>query len=230
MQVGVAEFLEQVSKLRTDDEKINALKFNDSFVLRCILQGAFDPNVEWLIPPGVPPYKPTDQLDQEHMLINKAQKLQYFVKGFYDNLNSTKREMMFIEMLESVSPKDALLLVAIKDKTLPYKGITVQHVLAAFPDMMPNYVPPVEVKEEKVATKNFPAKDKVVCPHCSAEGSTMRMMTRYHFDNCKHKTAEEVSKPIVQVQEINNVQEAVKVPVDGVYQATDLSAVMFNKE
>jgi hypothetical protein len=132
MQVSVAEFLEKVGRLKHTQEKIDALKANDSFVLRAILQGAFDPNVKWLLPEGEPPYKPNELVDQEHVLINEARKLQYFVEGFHD-LPETKREMMFIELLEKVAPKDAELLCAIKEKKLHCKGITIFHVKEAFP-------------------------------------------------------------------------------------------------
>jgi len=136
-QVSVAEFLEKVGKLRKTQEKIDALKANDSFVLRVILQGAFDPTVKWMLPEGEPPYKPNDLTDQEHVLINEARKILYFVEGFYD-LPTTKREMMFIELLETVAPKDAELLCSIKEKKLPFNGITLFHVKEAFPGLIPN--------------------------------------------------------------------------------------------
>jgi hypothetical protein len=136
MQVGLYEFLLKVSKLKKTQEKIDALKANDSLPLRVILQGAFDPNVEWLLPEGVPPYKPNDLVDQEHILIKDIEKLRYYIKGFYDNLNQTKRETMFVELLERVAPDDAKLLCAIKDKKLPFLGITIQHVKEGLPGLI----------------------------------------------------------------------------------------------
>lgn len=226
MQVGVAEFLEKVTKLRTDQEKIEALKANDTIVLRSILQGAFDPNVKWLIPSGKPPYTPNNLVDQEHILINEIRKLQYFVEGFYPGLPQGKREMMFVEFLERIAPKDAEMLCAIKEKTFPFKGITIHHILEAFPDMMPDYVPPTtsEVTQEK---NTFQEKTKVVCPHCGAEGTTIRMMSRYHFDNCKKKPVE---KPVAASVPTTDIVEPVAGP-DGVYQAPDLSSLQeFKKE
>ena len=131
MQIGIAEFLEKVGKLRHTKEKVDALKANDSFALRVILQGAFDPTVKFLLPEGIPPYKPNNLVDQEHILINEARKLQYFVDGFHE-LTPSKREMMFIEFLERVAPKDAELLCAIKEKKLHCKGITIQHVKVSY--------------------------------------------------------------------------------------------------
>lgn len=136
MQIGVAEFLEKVGKLRHTQAKVDALKANDSYILRVVLQGAFDPKVEWVLPPGKPPYSPNKLEDQEHVLINEARKISYFVKGFYDNLPQSKKEMMFIELLEIVSPKDAELLCAIKEKKLPFNGITINHVKEALPGLI----------------------------------------------------------------------------------------------
>jgi hypothetical protein len=72
MQVSIAEFLEKVGKLKKTQEKIDALAFNDSFPLRVILQAAFDPKVEFLLPAGEPPYKPNDLVDQENVLVREA--------------------------------------------------------------------------------------------------------------------------------------------------------------
>jgi hypothetical protein len=138
MQVGLCEFLLKVSKLKRTQEKIDALKANDSLPLRIILQGAFDPSVEWMLPEGEPPYKPNDLVDQQHVLIKDIEKLRYFVRGFYDNLPQTKRETMFVELLERVDKEDAKLLVAIKDKKLPFNGITLQHVTEGLPGLIPN--------------------------------------------------------------------------------------------
>jgi hypothetical protein len=137
MRVGVAEFLEKVSKLKKKDEKINLLKANDSFVIRTILQGAFDPRIKWLLPEGEPPYKPNELVDQENVLIHDARKLIHFVEGGSPGLKQIKREALFIEMLETVTPSDAKLLVAIKEKKLPWKGITPDIVKEAFPGLLP---------------------------------------------------------------------------------------------
>ena len=48
-----------------------------------------------------------------------------------------KREQLFIELLENVTPADAKLLCAIKDKKLPWKGIDESMVREAFPGLLP---------------------------------------------------------------------------------------------
>jgi hypothetical protein len=137
MRIGVAEFLEKVSKLKKKEDKVEALRANDSYVIRTILQGAFDPRIKWLIPPGMPPFKANQLVDQENVLIKDSRKLAYFVEGGGDNLKPLKRESMFIEMLETVAPADAVLLCAIKEKKLPWKGITVDIINEAFPNFIP---------------------------------------------------------------------------------------------
>ena len=135
MVISIAEFLEKVSKLKNIKEKVNALQANDSVVLRIIMRCCYDPNVQWLLPTGKPPYKPNELVDQEHVLIKDCEKLQYYLKGYGDNLAPAKREMMFIELLERVAPIDAEMLCQIKDKQ-QFKGISLQTVKEAFPGLI----------------------------------------------------------------------------------------------
>lgn len=136
MRVGVAEFLEKVGKLKKREEKIAALQHNNSFVIRTILQGAFDPKIKWALPEGTPPYKPNELVDQENVLIRECRRLVHFIEGGNPGLKQLRRETLFVEMLESVAPKDAILLCAIKDKKLPFKGITADIVKEAFPGLI----------------------------------------------------------------------------------------------
>ena len=137
MVIGVAEFLEKVGKLKRTQEKIDAIRANDSLVLRIVLQAGYDPQVKWALPEGTPPYKPNDLVDQEHVLIKDCEKLRYFIQGFHDNLPQLKRETMFVEFLERVAPKDAEMICLFKDKK-PMKGITIQHVTEALPGLIPH--------------------------------------------------------------------------------------------
>ena len=138
MRVGVSEFLEKVSKLKKKEERVAALKHNDSFIIRTILQGAYDPRIKWMLPEGIPPYKPSDLPDQENVLIREGRRLVHFVEGGNPGLKQLRRETLFVELLESVAPQDAILLCSMKDKKLPYKGITEDIVREAFPGLLPN--------------------------------------------------------------------------------------------
>lgn len=139
MKLGVAEILEQISKIPKKVDKLTELqKHAGNSTLLTILQGAFDPRIEWLLPEGVPPFKKNDLHDLENVLYAEVRKLYLFVKGGNDNLKPLRREALFIQLLESLAPADADLLCAIKDKKMPYKGITQQLVKEAFPGLLPN--------------------------------------------------------------------------------------------
>jgi hypothetical protein len=135
-RIGVSEFLENVSKFKKKEEKVKVLQENDHFAIKTILQGAFDPRITWLLPEGDPPYKPSDLVDQENVLIHDVRKLVHFIEGGNPNLKQNKRESMFVEMLETIAPADAKLLCAIKEKKLPWKGITPEIVREAYPGLI----------------------------------------------------------------------------------------------
>jgi hypothetical protein len=137
MKLGVAEILEKASKIASRKEKIDYLRENQSFPMKIVLQYALDPNIEWLLPPGAPPYKANQLEDQESVLYHEAKKMYLFVKGGNDNLKPLRREALFLQLLENVTPEDAKLLLAAKDKKIPYPGITYKLIKEAFPDILP---------------------------------------------------------------------------------------------
>ena len=58
------------------------------------------------------------------------------MKGGNDTLNSTRREMMFINLLRGLHPREAEILILVKDKDLGTKyNITIENVKQAFPKM-----------------------------------------------------------------------------------------------
>jgi len=136
MKLGVAETLKMVSNLNTEEERVVMLQKNHSVPLVNILKGAFDPGIKWLLPDGDPPYKPNNLHDQEGSLYSQARKLYLFVEGGNPNLNQLKREALFIELLETVDHEDAKLLIAMKDKKIPYPNITASLVNKAFPGLL----------------------------------------------------------------------------------------------
>jgi hypothetical protein len=134
MPTAIFEILEQTSKQKTDKKKVEYLQhFADNVTLQTVLVGAFYPGVKWTLPPGEPPYKPCDPVNAESFLYHEAKRLYLFCEGG-PNLQPLKRESLFIELLESIHPMDARVILAMKDKTLPY-GITETVVKKAFPGL-----------------------------------------------------------------------------------------------
>lgn len=130
---SISWILEFTSKLPTTKEKVECLRQNDNSAIRTILKFALDPKIEWLLPEGEPPYTPYDFGGGEPRLYGEARRLYLFVKGGNDNLNQIRREALFVSILEDVDPEDAKLLLAIKDKKLPFKGLNRKIVEEAYP-------------------------------------------------------------------------------------------------
>lgn len=136
MRLGIFQVLDQASKLKATEEKIEFLRANNSPALQIILKYAFDPTIVWDLPAGEPPYKPCPYPAQEMRLMAEARRLYLFIKGGNPNLTKLKRESLYIELLESIHPDDATLLNAVKSKKLPYKGITIKLIKEAFPGLI----------------------------------------------------------------------------------------------
>ena len=136
MKLSVSEILKKASDMKDDQSRIKWLRSNNSITLESVLRGAFDPGIIWLLPGGSPPYKPNDLVDQHHRLYSETRRFYLFVKGGNPGLKQLRRESLFIELLESVDPEDAKLMIAIKDKTIPYDNITLELVNKAFPGII----------------------------------------------------------------------------------------------
>jgi hypothetical protein len=136
MRLGIAEILEKASKLSKSQEKIEFLRQHYSPPLGLIVKYAYDPNIKFVLPEGAPPYKANDIPGQETRLYSEARKLYLFLDTCTKNLPKMRKEALFIEMLENVDPKDAKLLIDMKDKKLPYKNLTVKLMKEAFPGLI----------------------------------------------------------------------------------------------
>jgi hypothetical protein len=137
MVKGIFEIFDEVAKLKSNKAKAEALKQYDLFSVRTILQGCFHPNIKFLLPDSIPPYGEADGTQVETRLHSMVKKLDIFIEGGRAVATQSKREMLFIEMLESVHPKDSIILVNMIQKKAPVKGITKQVVQMAFPSLLP---------------------------------------------------------------------------------------------
>ena len=134
----LSEVLSLVSKQKTKAKKIQILKENESLHLKSILIWNFDDSVQSILPEGEVPYNPNEvPVGTDHTSLRREYKqLYHFVKGGNDTLNATRREMMFINLLRGLHPKEAEVLILTKDKDLGTKyNITIDNVKQAFPNM-----------------------------------------------------------------------------------------------
>jgi hypothetical protein len=133
------EIFREVEKCRTKKEKIAKLQEHSSASMKQVLGWTYDDRVKWLLPEGVPPYKPiAEGIEAEGRLVAELKRMYIFIEGNTDtqrNLKQARREQLFIEMLESVDPGDAKVLLGMKDGKLPFRGITKKLVAEAFPNL-----------------------------------------------------------------------------------------------
>jgi hypothetical protein len=133
----MSEIAMKVNNAKDKPRKLKVLKDNDSVALRQVLKGAFDPKIEWALPTGGEiPYKVNDApLGTDHTLLSReAKRLYLFIKGGDNTLSNTKRETLFIQILEGLSAEEAEFLVTVVNKKVnnEYKGFTANLVREAF--------------------------------------------------------------------------------------------------
>ena len=132
-----SEIATKVNNAKDKPRKLKVLQDHDSVALRQVLKGAFDPNIEWLLPKGTDvPYTVNEApIGTEHTLLSQeAKRLYLFTKGGDNSLTQKKRETLFIQMLEGLSAEEAKFLITVVNKRVnnEYKGFTANLVKEAF--------------------------------------------------------------------------------------------------
>lgn len=137
-KLQIFEIFEKLENVKTKSEQINVLKNNDIMPLLDVLRGTFDDSIQWNLPDGEPPYTPSLPESAPSSLLKQHLKFKYFVKGFKesDSLNKIRRERMFIDILESIHPKDAEVLIAMINKKSPSESLTKDVIQEAFPGLI----------------------------------------------------------------------------------------------
>ena len=138
MKLLINEVLQKVSNAKTKPQKVKLLQQYNTNALRSVLIANFDESIVSLLPPGEVPYVPNDAPEgTEHTVLEKEyRKLYLFFKGGSSTLKQSKREELFIQMLEGLSEGEAEVLVLIKDKKLGKRWkITKACVEQAFPQI-----------------------------------------------------------------------------------------------
>ena len=132
------EILELASEQKTDAKKVAVLQEYECDILKSLFIWNFDESIISLLPEGKVPYKPNENpLGTDHSSLRREQKSLYnFVKGGNDQLSTIRRETIFIQMLEGLHPKEADIVIAVKDKDLEdMYDIPFEVVEEAYPDI-----------------------------------------------------------------------------------------------
>ena len=132
----VHEIFTKINNAKDKPKKIEVLKRYDTPFIRQLLKAAFDPKIKWILPEGTPPYIANEAPEgTEHTLLrNETRKLYLFIEGGDNTISKTRKETLFIQMLEGLHKTEAEVLINVKDKKLNkvYKGLTEQLVKETF--------------------------------------------------------------------------------------------------
>ena len=137
MQLLLNEVLQKISNAKTKTQKIKLLQQHNSPALRQILIANFDESIISMLPAGDVPYEKNEAPeDTEHTkLVHEYRKLYLFFKGGA-NVSQTRRETLFIQLLEGLHKGEAEVLILMKDKKLGKRWkITKQCVEEAYPQI-----------------------------------------------------------------------------------------------
>ena len=100
----------------------------------------FDDTVQSALPDGEVPYKRNDApAGTEHTSLRQEQRHFFnFIQGGNDSLSKTRRETIFIQILETLLPEEAEILCLVKDQRLiaKYPGLSQDLIGEAYPDIL----------------------------------------------------------------------------------------------
>jgi len=123
-------------------ERMKVIERNLSKTLVQVFELTYHPNFQWLITEMPENYKvPTDMLPglSPQTLSTQLRKLYLFQKGnpSAEVLTVEKRNQLLLQLLESIEPREAEVIIGILSKDLGVKGLTYKFVKEAFPNLLP---------------------------------------------------------------------------------------------
>jgi hypothetical protein len=126
----ISEVLRKANNAKTKEEKKKILLENNTQVLRSLFIWNFDETVVSMLPEGDVPYTPNPAPEgTDHLLLeNEGKKLFHFVKGG-SGITQSKREQIFLGMIENLHPDEAEVLCLVKDKKLQKKYTRISKAL-----------------------------------------------------------------------------------------------------
>ena len=141
MKKNYYEIFDEFEKLKNKDDRIRFLRAHDTITLRKIIAAAFNPRIKFHITKVPAKYKPSvlragmNDFTLDHVM----NKIYLFEVGNprTPNITEGKREMLLIQFLEGMEPREADLLLSIIFKTLDVKYLTAALVKEVWPGLIP---------------------------------------------------------------------------------------------
>lgn len=142
MKLNVYEYLNKFKELKTKTERVDFLRSNLDVEFHTVLQGTFHPNIQYHIK------KPVRYIPREvpvglsyQTMKHALSKVYLFVEGAASapkTLTDQRREIILIQLLESMEPSEAevFMNMLLKDLKIPY--LTENLIREALPGLIPD--------------------------------------------------------------------------------------------
>ena len=142
MAKNIYEIFDEFELASSSKERKSVLERNLSQTLINVLLFTYHPDYQWLVSDFPAEYKIPDTLPgiSTCQLSTELRKLYLFRKGDFtaENLSEQKRKELLIQLLESLEPREAEVLIGIFKKDQNIRGLNYKFVGDCFPDMLPN--------------------------------------------------------------------------------------------
>ena len=139
---NIFEVLDEIEEASSKKEKMVAIERNLSKTLVQVFELAYHPQYEWLFEEMPENYiVPTNTLPgiSRVQLSTEIRKLYMFRKGepTAERLGSQKRNQLLLQLLESLEPREAEVIIGIFKKDLGVNGLNYKFIKEAFPNLLP---------------------------------------------------------------------------------------------
>lgn len=229
---NVFEILLIIDSKKTKEEKINVIRehigIHEPF--KMILLWNYIPSIETNLPEGIPPYTPNDNDGDEYGSLWQYKELfRYFVKcEASKNINEVKKESLYIEMLEGVTAKEALVILAAKDGNLNKISTLTNELILESSQLFANYpdfVELVETEKKKKADRAAKRKAKPKAKRKAKPKAKRKAPARKRKAAPKRK-----AKPVVETPVVENVVDSSPEPETVPSASIDLTDMTFKDE
>lgn len=118
MRPLISEIFQQISQADTEEQKISLLRKNYSPAMEDVLQWAYNPNIK-LFTKEIPPYTPDQSPDGLAVTSLYSEHKRFYMFLNDTKINTDRKIILLIQMLEAVSSNEAKVLENIIKKNIP---------------------------------------------------------------------------------------------------------------
>ena len=140
---NIYEIFDEFEEAKNKKDRMAVIEKNLSKALVQVLELAFHPDHKWLITEMPEAYRvpETNKIPglSQCQLSTEIRKLYLFEKGnpSAEVLTPQKREQLLLQLLESIEPREAEVVMGILKKDLGVKGLDYKFIKEAFPNLIP---------------------------------------------------------------------------------------------